>query len=274
MSTAVSETRRLTVPDIRAYKGKRKIVSLTAHNRSLAEIVDEFVDVILMGDSTAMVAYGQPNTLDFTLDQTIQHSRAVVRATRRACVVADLPFASYQESPAQAFRSAARLMKEANIAAVKLEGSAVMAPTVQFLVERGIPVMAHIGLMPQFVNTMGGFKAQGMDEQSADSICEAAMAMESAGAFCIVLEGVAESLARELTEVLRVPTIGIGASPACDGQVLVIEDILGLGGEFVPRFAKRYVDAHAVIRDAVGLYASDVRDGRFPELSHCFGVKR
>ncbi|PCR94583.1 3-methyl-2-oxobutanoate hydroxymethyltransferase [Pseudomonas fluorescens] len=274
MSTAVNETRRLTVPDIRACKGKRKIVSLTAHNRSLAEIVDEFVDVILMGDSTAMVAYGQPNTLDFTLDQTIQHSRAVVRATQRACVVADLPFASYQESPAQAFRSAARLMMEANIAAVKLEGSAVMAPTVQFLVERGIPVMAHIGLMPQFVNTMGGFKAQGMDERSADAIREAALAMEAAGAFCIVLEGVAEPLARELTEVLRVPTIGIGASPACDGQVLVIEDILGLGGEFVPRFAKRYADVHAVIRDAVGQYASDVREGSFPELSHCFGVKR
>ncbi|KAE9644231.1 3-methyl-2-oxobutanoate hydroxymethyltransferase [Pseudomonas sp. PB103] len=274
MSTAASETRRLSVPDIRACKGKRKIVSLTAHNRSLAEIVDEFVDVILMGDSTAMVAYGQPNTLHFSLDQTIQHSRAVVQATRRACVVADLPFASYQESPVQAFRSAARLMQEANVAAVKLEGSAAMAPTVQFLVERGIPVMAHIGLMPQFVNTMGGFRAQGMDDSSANAIREAATAMEQAGAFCFVLEGLAEPLARELTETLSVPTIGIGASPACDGQVLVIEDILGLGGDFVPRFAKRYADVHAVIRDAVGQFSAEVRDGSFPELSHCFGVKR
>jgi 3-methyl-2-oxobutanoate hydroxymethyltransferase len=273
MGTEARENSRTTVPDIRACKGKRKIVSLTAHNRAIAEIVDEFVDIALMGDSTAMVAYGQPNTLCFTLAQTIQHSRAVVRATRRACVVADLPFASYQESPAQAFRNAGRLVAEAGVAAVKLEGNTAMATTVQFLVERGIPVMAHIGLMPQFVNAMGGFRAQGMDEQSADSIRRAAVAMEEAGAFCIVLEGVAEPLARELTARLSVPTIGIGASPACDGQVLVIEDILGLGGDFVPRFAKRYADVHANIRDAVRQYASEVQDGRFPELSHCFSVK-
>ncbi|MEJ2633116.1 MAG: 3-methyl-2-oxobutanoate hydroxymethyltransferase [Acidihalobacter sp.] len=273
MKTTANVTHRLTVPDIQACKGTHKIVALTAHNRAIAEILDEFVDIALMGDSTAMVAYGHPNTLGFTLEQTIQHSKAVTNATHRACVVADLPFGSYHESPAQAFRNAGRLMSESNVSAVKLEGNAAIAATTQFLVERGIPVMAHIGLMPQFVNAMGGFRAQGMDEQSADSIRHAAAAMEEAGAFCIVLEGVAEPLARELTASLSVPTIGIGASPACDGQVLVIEDILGLGGDIVPRFAKRYTDVHAAIRDAVAQYTSEVRDGTFPELSHCFCVK-
>lgn len=273
MNVETKVTRRLTVPDIKALKGKRKIVSLTAYSRAIAEIIDDFVDIALVGDSTAMVAYGLPNTLAFSLDQMIHHTAAVVRSTKRACVVADLPFASYQESMAQAFRSAARLITETGADAVKLEGGMAMADTVAFLVERGVPVMAHIGLMPQFVHTMGGFRVQGMDPVSAEAIRTSAIAMEQAGVFSIVLEGVAEPLARLITGQVNVPTIGIGASPVCDGQVLVIEDILGLGGSNMPRFAKQYADVRTVITEAVARYAEDVRNGSFPEYSNCFGVK-
>ncbi len=267
------EVKRMTVPQLRACKGQRKIVALTAHNVSTARIIDDYLDFVLIGDSTAMVAYGLPNTLSFTLEQAGQHTAAVVRGTRHACVVADMPFGSYQESPAQAFRSAAYLVGM-GADAVKLEGGEVMADTVEYLVRRGIPVLAHVGLMPQYVNAMGGYLAQGKTPEAAAVILADAKALERAGAFGVVLEGVIEALGAEITAQVTIPTIGIGASPACDGQILVTEDMLGLSGERVPKFVKRYVNLEEIMRHAVERYADEVRAGKFPETQHCFGTKR
>jgi len=265
--------KRMTVPQIRACKGHRKIASLTAHNSVFARLLDEYLDFILIGDSTAMVAYGLPNTLSFTIEQVAAHTAAVVRATQHACVIADMPFGSYQRSPEQAFDNAAHLLAQGGADAVKLEGGKAMAPTIAFLVERGIPVLAHVGLMPQHVNTMGGYKAQGLDEATAALVKADAHAVAEAGAFGLVLEGVAEKVAAEITSEINIPTIGIGASAACDGQILVTEDMLGLNGEQVPRFVKRYADLATDVKKAVERYADDVRDGAFPEDKHCFGIK-
>jgi 3-methyl-2-oxobutanoate hydroxymethyltransferase len=267
-----AEVKRITVPQLKACKGQRKIVALTAYNISTARIIDDYLDFVLVGDSTAMVAYGLPDTLSITLEQIGQHTAAVVRGTQHACVVADMPFGSYQESVAQAFRSAAYLLSQ-GADAVKLEGGAVMAETVQYLVNRGIPVMAHVGLMPQYVNAMGGYLAQGRTPESAARILADAQALEAAGAFAVVLEGVALDLGAVLTEKLSIPTIGIGASVACDGQILVTEDMLGLSGERVPKFVKRYTNLEEVMRQAVQRYADEVRAGKFPEPQHCFAVK-
>ncbi|WGS52762.1 3-methyl-2-oxobutanoate hydroxymethyltransferase [Paraburkholderia sp. D15] len=269
MSTHKTATRK-TVTEIRSRKGAGSLVSLTAYSAPLAKLVDEHADVIIVGDSVGMVLYGMSSTLGVTLDMMIAHGKAVMRGSSRACVVVDLPFATYQESPAQAFRSAARLLAETDAQAVKLEGGAEMAETIRFLSERGVPVMAHIGLMPQQANTMGGFKAQGLDEHSAARILEDALAVEQAGAFCVVVEGTAEALAKRITDVLRVPTIGIGASPACDGQVLVTEDMLGAFSAYTPRFVKQYANVNTIVEQAIGQYASEVRGGAFPEPKHCF----
>src|SRR5690625_657802 len=265
---------RRTVPELMGFKGKQKIVALTAYSAPIARILDSALDFILIGDSTAMVGYAMNDTLSMTVEQMTAHGAAVVRSTQQACVVIDMPFGSYQESPQQAFRNAAYMLAHRGAAAVKIEGGEALASTTRFLVERGIPVLAHVGLMPQYVNTMGGFKAQGLDEETAALIERDALAHQEAGAFAVVLEGVAEGLGRHLTEVLRIPTIGIGASPACDGQILVTEDILGLSGPRIPRFAKQFADVGAVIQQAVEQYADEVRAGTFPDLSHCFGVKR
>lgn len=275
MIVSIHQTiQRVTVPQIMACKGQRKIVSLTAHNSVFASLMDEFLDFILIGDSTAMVAYGLPNTLSITVQQIAAHTAAVARATRHVCVVADMPFGSYQQSPQQAFENAAYLLATGGADAVKLEGGEVMAPTIEFLVQRGIPVLAHVGLMPQHVNTMGGYKAQGMDDKTAQRVRADAIATERAGAFAVVLEGVKEDLAVAITAELSIPTIGIGASAACDGQILVTEDMLGLNGEKVPRFVKRYADLATDVRRAVQRYADEVRAGVFPENKHCFGVKK
>lgn len=266
--------KRITVPQLRSFKGHRKIAALTAHSSVMAGLMDEYLDFILIGDSTAMVAYGLPNTLSFTVEQIAAHAAAVVRATQRVCVIADMPFASYQESPQQAFRNAAMLLAQGGADAVKLEGGAVMAPTIEFLVTRGIPVLGHVGLMPQHVNTMGGYKAQGLDDETAATVKADALAVERAGAFGVVLEGVAHTVAAQITESLQIPTIGIGASASCDGQILVTEDMLGMNGTRVPRFVKRFADLDAQIRRAVERYADEVRTGTFPDASHCFGVKR
>lgn len=268
-----SEIKRRSVPELMAYKGKKKIVCLTAYIAPIARLIDPALDLILVGDSTAMVGYGMRDTLSITLKQMADHGAAVVGATQQACVVIDMPFGSYQVSPQQAFENAAFLLAHSGASAVKIEGGVALASTTQFLVERGIPVLAHVGLMPQYVNTMGGFKAQGMDEAAAERISADAIAHQEAGAFAVVIEGVAESLGRRITAELTVPTIGIGASPACDGQVLVTEDILGLSGDKIPRFAKNFGDAASVIRDAAQTYADDVRGGDFPALEHCFGTK-
>jgi len=267
-----AEVKRITVPQLRARKGQRKIAALTAHNSAVARVIDDYLDMILVGDSTAMVAYGLPDTLSITVEQLTAHAAAVTRATRQACVVVDMPFGSYQACPQTAFDNAARMLAGSGAAAVKLEGGAALADTVRFLVERGVPVLAHVGLMPQFVHTLGGYRAQGMNEDSATQVRADALAHQAAGAFGVVLEGVAEPVAAALTRELTIPTIGIGASPACDGQILVTEDILGLTPR-APRFAKRYADLEAAIRQAVARYAEEVRAGDFPEWQHCFGVK-
>ncbi|MNG89562.1 3-methyl-2-oxobutanoate hydroxymethyltransferase [compost metagenome] len=266
-----TQPKRLTVPQLTAMKGQRKIVSLTAYSSTIARLIDPLVDFILVGDSTAMVGYGRPSTLSMQLEETIAHTRAVVDSTQRACVIADMPFGSYQESNEQAFRNCAQVLSRTGCDALKLESNATLASTVAFLVARGIPVMAHIGLMPQFVNVMGGYKAQGLTGQSRQAVFEDARGNLDAGAFSLLLEGVAEPVARAITADSDKPTIGIGASPACDGQVLVTEDLLGMGGDHVPRFVKQYADLAQVIRDACTQYAEDVRRGTFPEAKHCYG---
>ncbi|MBV2181412.1 3-methyl-2-oxobutanoate hydroxymethyltransferase [Castellaniella sp. MT123] len=269
-----SQVRRVTVPQLMSFKGARKIAALTAYTAPIARLLDEALDMILVGDSTAMVGYALPDTLSISVDTMSAHAAAVVRATSQACVIVDMPFGSYQQSPAQAFANAASMLAASGVSGVKLEGGQPLAETTRFLVDRGIPVLAHVGLMPQYMNTMGGFKAQGMTDAAARRILEDARAHAQAGAFGVVLEGISEPLAREITAALDIPTIGIGASPACDGQILVTEDILGLSGDRIPKFAHRFADVGQVIQDAVRDYAQSVREGTFPTLDHCFGVRR
>jgi len=260
----------VTVPAIQYRKDQTPIVCLTAYTAPMARMLDPLVDLLLVGDSLGMVVYGLDNTLGVTLDMMIAHGAAVARSAKHACVVVDMPFGSYEESPAVAFRNAARVMKETGCAAIKLEGGAEMAPTVAHLSQRGIPVMGHIGLMPQAVHTMGGFRAQGRSESEADKIIADAKAIADAGAFSIVVEGTLEHVARDATEAISIPTIGIGGSPACDGQVLVTEDLLGLFGDFQPKFVRRYAELEADVTKAVTEYADDVRARRFPAAEHCF----
>ncbi|MFV9474252.1 3-methyl-2-oxobutanoate hydroxymethyltransferase [Advenella sp. RU8] len=269
-----ADIKRITVPQLMAYKGQKKIVSLTSYIAPFARIIDEYVDMILIGDSTAMVGYNMDDTLSITVDQLAAHAKAVVSSTQRACIVVDMPFGSYQESPEQAFRNAAKMLSTSGADAVKFEGGEYLAETTRFLVDRGIPVLAHIGLMPQYVNTMGGFKAQGLSEEAAKRIFNDAIAQEQAGAWGVVIEGTAEPLARRITQSVKIPTIGIGASPACDGQVLVAEDIFNLSGSRIPKFAQQFSDVQATIRQGVEAYANQVRDGSFPTLNHCFGVPK
>lgn len=269
-----ADIKRITVPQLMAYKGQKKIVSLTSYIAPFARIIDEYVDMILIGDSTAMVGYNMDDTLSITVDQLAAHAKAVVSSTQRACIVVDMPFGSYQESPEQAFRNAAKMLSASGADAVKFEGGEYLAETTRFLVDRGIPVLAHVGLMPQYVNTMGGFKAQGLSEEAANRIFNDAIAQEQAGAWGIVIEGTAEPLARRITQSVKIPTIGIGASPECDGQVLVAEDIFNLSGSRIPKFAQQFSDVQAAIRQGVEAYSSQVRDGSFPTLNHCFGVAK
>jgi 3-methyl-2-oxobutanoate hydroxymethyltransferase len=270
------ETRvsRLSVTQFRARKGKDKLVCLTAYTAPVARLLDDAVDLLLVGDSLAMVIYGFDSTLPVTLDMMIAHGAAVVRATRRALVAVDLPFGSYQESPEQAFRAAARVMAETGCAAVKLEGGEEMAETVAFLTRRGIPVMGHVGLTPQSVNTLGGYRSRGHGEAESAKILADGVAIAEAGAFALVVEGVAESVGRELTARVAAPTIGIGASAACDGQILVTDDMLGLFAEFTPKFVKRYRELGAEIGAAARDYAEEVRSGRFPAPEHTYAARR
>ena len=265
--------RRTTVPQLRARKGGVPIVSLTAYTAPVAKALDPHTDCLLVGDSLGMVVYGFDSTQAVTLDMMINHGAAVVRASQRACVVIDLPFGSFQESPQQAFRSAARVMAETGAAAVKLEGGRVMAETIRFLVDRGIPVMAHIGLTPQSVHALGGYRAQGGDAEQAGHLMADAKAVSGAGAFSVVIEATNEPVARAITEAIPIPTIGIGGSPACDGQILVTEDMAGLFADFTPKFVKRYADMAGLLSDAAAAYAEDVKARRFPGPEHCFGMR-
>jgi len=269
--SAQAPVKRVTVPMIRAQKGETPIVCLTAYTTPMAKSLDAHCDLLLIGDSLGMVLYGLDSTLGVTLDMMIAHGAAVMRGVAHACVIVDMPFGSCEESPERAFRNAARVMAETGCAGVKIEGGVELAETVAFLTRRGIPVMGHVGLMPQSVHAHGGFGARGRDLDEAKRILADARAVAEAGAFAIVIEGTIEPVAREITAAVPVPTIGIGASPACDGQILVTEDVVGLFSDFTPRFVKRYADLGAEVEAAAAAYAEDVRAHRFPGPEHCFG---
>lgn len=255
--------KRLTVPRIRQRKGGEPLVMLTAYTVRMAQIMDPHCDMLLVGDSLGQVIYGLPHTVAVTMEMMCAHGAAVVRGSYHAAVIVDMPFGSYEASPEQAFTNASRLLKETGAAAVKLEGGKVLSPTVEFLTSRGIPVMAHVGLTPQAVNILGGYGVRGKSDVEARSIVADATAMADAGAFSIVIEGVMEPIAIEITQKVACPTIGIGASAQCDGQVLVTEDMLGLFDR-TPKFVKRYGAMSKVVADAVKDYAADVRARSFP----------
>ena len=255
--------KRLTVPNIRQNKGGTPLVMLTAYTVRMAQLLDPHCDMLLVGDSLGQVIYGLPHTVAVTLEMMCAHGAAVVRGSYHAAVIIDMPFGSYEASPEQAFTSAARLLKETGAAAVKLEGGATLAPTVQFLTARGIPVMAHVGLTPQAVNILGGYGVRGRSPEEAQAIINDAKALAEAGAFAMVIEGVLEPIAIEITQSVACPTIGIGASAQCDGQVLVTEDMLGLFDR-TPKFVKRFGNMAANVALSVKEYAQDVRSRDFP----------
>jgi 3-methyl-2-oxobutanoate hydroxymethyltransferase len=267
------QTRRLTASDIRARKGGEALVCLTSYHAHTARILDSYCDVILVGDSLGMVMHGLESTVPVTLDMMILQGNAVMRGSKRALVVIDLPFGSYEASKEQAFASAVRVLKETGCGAIKLEGGRRMAETIAFLAERGVPVMAHVGLTPQAINTLGSFRAQGRDEADWAPIEADARAVAEAGAFSVVLEAVAEPLGRRITADIAIPTIGIGASVACDGQILVLEDMLGLSPR-VPKFVKRFGDLGPSIEAAVKSYAEDVRARHFPGDDHVYPMRK
>jgi len=271
--SAQEEIKRLTAPDIRARKRGEPIVCLTSYHAHTARLVDKYCDVVLVGDSLGMVMHGFETTLPVTLDMMILQGHAVMRGSKHALVVIDMPFGSYEQSKEQAFASCARVLKETGCGAVKLEGGRRMAETIAFLVERGVPVMGHVGLTPQSINTIGSFRAQGRDEADWAPIEADAKAVADAGAFSIVIEAVAEPLGRKITEQIDIPTIGIGASPACDGQILVLEDMLGLSPR-VPKFVRRYGNLGPGIEAAISGYASDVRSRAFPGPEHVYPMRK
>ncbi|WP_439543175.1 3-methyl-2-oxobutanoate hydroxymethyltransferase [Hyphomicrobium sp.] len=265
-------SRRLMAPDITAMKRVKPIISLTSYHAHTAAIADKYCDFLLVGDSLGMVMHGYETTVPVTLDMMIVHGRAVVRGAKKALIVVDMPFGSYEESPSVAFRNAARVMKETDCGAVKLEGGQRMAETTRYLVDRGIPVMAHVGLTPQSINVFGGFKTQGRTRDQWAAIENDARAVAEAGAFAVVLEAMAEPLAVRITDAIPIPTIGIGASSACDGQILVMEDMLGLSPR-VPKFVKKFGAVAIAIEEAIQAYAEDVRGRRFPGEEHVYTMK-
>ena len=265
--------KRLTVPKLQAMKGGEPIVMLTAYTARMAQLLDPHCDILLVGDSLGQVIYGLPSTVPVSLEMMCAHGAAVVRGSYHAVVAVDMPFGSYEASPEQAFQSAARILKETGAAAVKLEGGEAMAETIAFLTRRGIPVVGHVGLTPQAVNALGGYGARGKTEAEAAKIVADSVAVAEAGCFLLVLEGVMEEIAVKATSRVACPTIGIGASNACDGQVLVTEDMLGLF-ERTPRFVKRYGDMAAQIGEAAAAFASEVRTRAFPTEDQIYRSKK
>ena len=263
--------RRQSAPDIRARKGGDPIVCLTAYTAPVAEILDEHCDVLLVGDSVGMVVHGMPNTVGVTLDMMIMHGQAVMRGAKRALVVVDMPFGSYEASPEQAFANATRILKETGAQAVKVEAGVYVGATIAYLVQRGIPVMGHVGLRPQAVNVDGRFRAKGRTKEERAQVLAEARAADEAGAFAIVVEGVDETLAPEITAAVKAPTIGIGASALCDGQILVTDDLLGLF-DWTPKFVRRYANLKAEIGKAAANYAADVRARRFPAAAETYAL--
>ncbi|AFZ83303.1 3-methyl-2-oxobutanoate hydroxymethyltransferase [Candidatus Kinetoplastibacterium blastocrithidii TCC012E] len=270
--TTIQQNRK-NIPFIKESKGIRKLVMLTAYTSPVANHIDPYVDVILVGDSLGMVIYGFHDTLSVTLDMMIAHGAAVTRSSKQACIIVDMPFGTYQESKSQAFRNAARILSETKASGIKLEGGEEMVETIHFLHKRGIPVMGHIGLMPQKFNISGGFKALGPDQHIVDNIVSEAIALEQSGAFAIVLECVAEVIGRKVTEAVNIPVIGIGASSDCDGQVLVVDDILGMNPDASLKFVKTYASLGKDIQHAAKYYAEEVRSGIFPNKENYFFSK-
>ncbi|MBY0563298.1 MAG: 3-methyl-2-oxobutanoate hydroxymethyltransferase [Hyphomonadaceae bacterium] len=266
-----ADIRRITAPDIRARKGGEPIVCLTAYTAPVAQILDPHCDLLLVGDSVGMVVHGLPNTVGVTLDMMILHGQAVMRGAQQAMVVVDMPFGSYEASPEQAFGNATRVLKETGAQAIKVESGPSIASTIAFLVARGIPVMGHVGLRPQAVNVDGKFRAKGRDAEERKRVLAEAQVADDAGAFAIVVEGVDESLAPEITAAVKAPTIGIGASAQCDGQILVTDDLLGLF-EWTPKFVRRYANLKAAIGQAAADYAADVRARRFPAAAETYAL--
>jgi 3-methyl-2-oxobutanoate hydroxymethyltransferase len=264
-------TKKITTTTILNKKSKEKITMLTAYDFPLARILDQTgIDIILVGDSLGNVILGYSNTIPVTMDDMIHHTKAVARACQHSLLIADMPFMSYQISVKEAIRNAARFLQEAGAEGVKLEGGVVIKEQIKALVQCGIPVMGHVGLTPQSVHSFGGYKVQGRGEEAAKRVLADAQAVEEAGAFSIVLEGIPRKLAQQITETLTIPTIGIGAGPHCDGQVLVTYDLLGLYQEFVPKFVKKYADLHRVISQAICAYKEEVEKGIFPTEQHSF----
>jgi 3-methyl-2-oxobutanoate hydroxymethyltransferase len=261
--------KRVTAPDIAKRKGAAPIVALTAYHAHTARIIDPYVDMLLVGDSLGMVMHGYETTVPVPLELMIMHAQAVVRGSSRSLVVVDMPFGSYEESPSEAFRNAARVMKETGCGAIKIEGGAHMAETIRYLTDRGIPVMSHIGMTPQAVNTIGSFKPRGRFRSEWAAFEEDARAVAEAGAFAVVLEALAELLAARITKQISIPTIGIGASAECDGQILVLEDMLGLSPR-VPKFVKEYAQIGEAIETAVKAYANEVRGRVFPSDAYTY----
>lgn len=270
--SAQTRIKRTGVPDIRARKGGEPLVCLTAYDYPMARLLDPHCDVLLVGDSLGMVVHGLDTTIGVTLDMMILHGKAVMRAAKQALVVIDLPFGTYEASPEQAFASASRALAETGAQAVKIESGVYAGETIRFLTDRGIPVMGHIGLKPQAALNEGGFKARGRSKAEWDRVIAEAKATDEAGAFAIVIEGVDEELAREITGAVAVPTIGIGASPACDGQILVTQDMLGLF-DWAPKFVKRYAAMGETVSEAVGRWAADVRSREFPGAEQTYRIK-
>ena len=270
--SAQSQVRRVTAPDITARKGGDPIVCLTAYDAPTAKVLDAHCDLILVGDSVGMVVHGLPSTVGVTLEMMILHGQAVMRGAKRALVVVDLPFGSYEDSPETAFRSASRVMMETGCQAVKIESGSYAADTIRYLVERGIPVMSHVGLRPQSMHVLGGFRARGRKKSVADEIVANAEACAEAGSFAIVVEGVAADLAEKVTEAVEIPTIGIGASEQCDGQILVTPDMLGMFDR-VPKFVKKYGSLRDNLEAAVKAYADEVGNRTFPSDAQKYGFK-
>jgi 3-methyl-2-oxobutanoate hydroxymethyltransferase len=271
--SSVVHTKRISVPEIMAHKHAKPVVCLTCYHAHTARLLDEHVDLMLVGDSVGMVMHGMETTLGVTLDMMILHGKAVMRGSKRALVVVDMPFGTYEESPEIAFRNAARIISQTGCTAVKMEGGARIASTISYLTERGIPVMGHIGLTPQRIQIFGGFKTQGRTEAEWPAIEADAKAVTEAGAFAVVLEGMAEPLAAKITRDIAIPSIGIGASAQCDGQILVMEDMLGLNPN-PPKFVREYASLGADIEAAVKAYAAEVRTRAFPGVENVYPMKK
>ena len=263
---------KITVPHIVKMKQRgERITCLTVYDYSFARILDEAgVEMLLVGDSLGCVMQGNPNTLPVTMDEMIYHTRIVARGRKRALVIGDMPFLSFQAGKDQALHNAGRFLKEGGAEAIKLEGGVSVKDTIRAIVDAGIPVMGHIGLTPQSVHRFGGYKVQGRDQEQREAVMRDALAVESAGAFAVVLEGMPLDLAREITEQLTIPTIGIGAGVECDGQVLVLHDMLGLFDDFIPKFVKQYADLKAATRSAVKSFIGEVKERKFPAEEHSF----